>query len=1072
MNSELLFSGDDNRHLRHLFYTFERLSCKLFKSSVVNNLDDFKIELSKELDLLFDYPYPEVPVGDDGSTSGVIIIRQDIKNGKPVGKIITNKALDNEKIEKFVGYEKFYESPYLKKIIAQLKYSPNKEDRIGNICDCNRYMRDKNAIDIGQIVFPLYDKQHSIATIFHMTCVASRGNIEHCSYDINHKPDECFIYKIIRSCRRKNEDQKEPGGFSDHFIEMILEINDKAINFLPTQKAVVTKGNGKESKYTTFATTMDKLLKNLIEMSEFIIGKKIEPLQFFILEGKLLNTCFRYYDNIPLFQKELEHKLRIDVEEDKTERTKKMEKEYTEALELFENDGKEYETDERKGSRQFFRIKEEEYGGDVDDKYYKLFRSIIDCGKKDIIENGMQIFSILQQLQSKKGIVKQVFDKGIPQVRHNWSKSEDILKSRFLYEGEPLLSLEPSRFQKDLDQKRISEELRKKFENNRGHLPKHAKVSIKERGSIWEITDEIGDGDHVHLIRLYLIRRKNGRLEVYKEYPLFPFECFRFGFWRDVDTPDLIQIPITVNRKIIGSLAVLLKLSKSAPENRRILYSLVTLLEEFTPAIQDALYFDFIDDIQKIFTMAARGFGSSDEIDKLLKLISYNSILYEAFPNIVFKKNNNQLLDISEEDLDDFFGNTDIRKNVLLKSQKRFGPDIEKYKHGGKYKSGNLETRIYGGLEIYEVTQNNALSCNEWFKLNVEDSYHITFVDKERVKAEINHGYVESINNTVTNEEIRKEQPALGAFEKLVVGSIEKGMENIRLSKLAQQKAYRDIAQFTAHNAGNLAIALRAMEKESLSKRYVGAQRLSDFLDWLGAVSGLSQSVRAPAEYNLMSLVLREFFKAMDIYTIRFGEQKNVYGQCKILYSTKRTYPESPWCKTIYYSPPWLSPPIDNEMYISQFPIDKSTDSNLMNIEEIRKLFSEKERRKFQGDTVSIPDKAISLITEIFINTLKHSPEFNCNGSATMKKTEVEVNDEAKDGLKYCTIVVKNRIKKEKLQQSTGEESHTGHGREGIKFVSEEMGWIYGDSLQNPALREKDDDGNDVFVVKFRIPKA
>lgn len=799
--AEWLFSGKANKDLRHLFYTFERLSYKLFKTGIINDFEDFTNELFKELDLFFDHPHPEILLEKDDSKlppncrTGVIIICEDMESIRNLkGDIKTNKtSVENDinKIKDFIGYHKFREGLIefcrsSDSIITKLDQNKNiiedaKEKLIQDICRCNDKMRNSGIISKGQLVFPIYDEKYNIGSIFHMTCVAAKSGIcsSFCNPDellfsiglgfqsdleqkivsdklkqefvnkdiilsknaivliekidvwqikdgqrvyiikkegdiLNIYPDECFISKIISSCKDEENSQKGNRNFFNHFMEMILEINVKAIHFLPGQQLDSKLKNG---KYSAFSTTINLLFNRLIEMSKFMLGQSIEPLQVFLLEGKFLNKFFRYYDELPIFESMFKDIREIEGKKNAADFARFVNQHYKVLFDEFKS----------QEAKKFYAMKDEEYNSlTAEDKetFDEIFMALVESCDR-IMTKGIPVFETLQCLQLKMGIVKRVFDLGLPQIRRIWTRDKDILSSK----------------------------IQSQYDGN--------------------------------------------------TYPLLSFECFRFRFWQKMNKRDIIQIPIVLNKKVIGSLAVLLELKEAVSENRRILYSLVTLVEEFAPAILDALYVDFVSDMQKIFNMSA-----NIHIDKLLKLISYNSILYEAFPTVLFKKDN-EFINISDDDIKYFLKNDEIRE-VLLKSKLFFKPDEDKY--------------IKNGIEIYKDSVNLAQSDvgRSLDIMNSKVTYRIIFVDKiidSKTIADSEFKNVRSTNVVWKN------------FEDLVMGSVERGIDNILLQKniieqreqVARDKATSEVSMFYLHAAKNYIDDVRGANE----------RREMDTTDWM-----------------------------------------------------------------------------------------------------------------------------------------------------------------------------------------------------------------------------------------------
>ena len=119
---ELLFGGKENKALRHLYFTCESLSYKLYKSGVVDNLEDLKQELFKALHLFFD--------------EKIYIKRQDIQYGR---------LREERKANNIIGE--------FRKLDGQVMSAETINDRkklIDKICTINVKMsRD-------QIIFPIY----------------------------------------------------------------------------------------------------------------------------------------------------------------------------------------------------------------------------------------------------------------------------------------------------------------------------------------------------------------------------------------------------------------------------------------------------------------------------------------------------------------------------------------------------------------------------------------------------------------------------------------------------------------------------------------------------------------------------------------------------------------------------------------------------------------------------------------------------------------------------------------------------------------------------------------------------
>jgi len=97
-----------------------------------------------------------------------------------------------------------------------------------------------------------------------------------------------------------------------------------------------------------------------------------------------------------------------------------------------------------------------------------------------------------------------------------------------------------SELQADLDDGKMSEELRGDFENNKAPLSEHATVSVEQPGSRWLITDE--------LKKYPVVRQEDTSLNVYEELELPETGALKFEFEVDVrpefELPELEGIPV------------------------------------------------------------------------------------------------------------------------------------------------------------------------------------------------------------------------------------------------------------------------------------------------------------------------------------------------------------------------------------------------------------------------------------------------------------------------------------------------------------------------------------------------
>ena len=132
-------------------------------------------------------------------------------------------------------------------------------------------------------------------------------------------------------------------------------------------------------------------------------------------------------------------------------------------------------------------------------------------------------------------------------IYEGYSKNHVVLENRYQI---LLFSAEP-KFQSDLDNSSISQELRQEFEENQIPLSEQATVSFEPRDGIWVITDKL---------KLYSVRKEYGRLNIYDPIRELPFHVRLKDFQLEYYKPDYLQIqsgqgknwriPVEIGREI------------------------------------------------------------------------------------------------------------------------------------------------------------------------------------------------------------------------------------------------------------------------------------------------------------------------------------------------------------------------------------------------------------------------------------------------------------------------------------------------------------------------------------------